>query len=94
MGEKPSPSDEDVSRFAVLWNIIARLRILYMISCIIFVRITKYRKPVLIGDVALRVRELMRVICRSLEIEIVKGHVSKNHVHLLVSMPPYHSVRN
>ena len=56
-----------------------------------FVWITKYRKPVLLGDVAVRVRELIREICRSLEIDIVKGHVSKDHVHLLVSVPPYHS---
>ena len=56
-----------------------------------FVWITKYRKPVLLGDVAVRMRELIREICRSLEIDIVKGHVSKDHVHLLVSVPPYHS---
>jgi len=54
--------------------------------------ITKYRKPVLLGDVAKRLRELVREICRTLEIDIVKGHVSKDHVHLLVSVPPYHSV--
>jgi putative transposase len=54
--------------------------------------ITKFRKPVLLGDVAIRVRELIREICRSLEVEIIKGHVSKDHVHLFVSIPPYHSV--
>jgi putative transposase len=54
--------------------------------------ITKYRKPVLLGDVAIRVRKLIREICRSLEVEIIKGHVSKDHVHLFVSVPPYHSI--
>jgi len=57
-----------------------------------FVWITKYRKPVLLGDVAIRVRKLIREICRSLEVEIIKGHVSKDHVHLFVSVPPYHSI--
>ena len=27
-----------------------------------------------------------------MDIEIIKGHVSKDHVHLFVSIPPYHSV--
>ena len=28
--------------------------------------------------------ELLREICKSLDIEIIKGHVSKDHVHLFV----------
>jgi len=54
--------------------------------------ITKYRKPVLHGEVALRLRDLVREICKSMDVEIVKGHVSKDHVHLLVSVPPQLSV--
>ena len=53
-----------------------------------FVFTTKYRKPVLRGDVALRVRELIREICRSNDIEIIRGDVSGDHVHLLLSVPP------
>jgi putative transposase len=54
--------------------------------------ITKYRKPVLVGNTAERLRDLIREICKSMDIEILKGHISKDHVHLLVSVPPYHSV--
>ena len=54
--------------------------------------ITKYRKPVFFGDVAIRLRELIREICKSLDIEIIKGHVSKDHVHLFVSVPPQLSI--
>ncbi len=54
--------------------------------------ITKYRKPVLFGDVAVRLRELTREICKSLDAEILKGHVSKDHVHLFLSIPPHLSV--
>ena len=54
--------------------------------------ITKYRKPMLAGAVATRLRELIREICKTMDIEIIKGHVSKDHVHLFVSVPPYHSV--
>ena len=50
--------------------------------------ITKYRKPVLRGEIAIRLRELIRQTCASLDIYIVKGHVSVDHVHLLVSVPP------
>jgi putative transposase len=54
--------------------------------------ITKYRKPVLGGKIAERVRELLRGVCKNNETEILAGHVSKDHVHLLVSIPPYLSV--
>ena len=54
--------------------------------------ITKYRKPVLYGEVAIRVRDLVREICKSMDVEIIKGHVSKDHLHLLVSVPPHLSV--
>jgi hypothetical protein len=54
--------------------------------------ITKYRRAVLGGVVGTRVRELVRDICRVNDIEIVKGHVGKDHVHLFVSErnpPPF-----
>jgi putative transposase len=50
--------------------------------------ITKYRKPVLQGEIALRVRELVRQTCATLDVHILSGHVSVDHVHLLVSVPP------
>jgi putative transposase len=54
--------------------------------------ITKYRKPVLRADIAQRVRELTREICRAKDVEIIKGHISRDHVHILVSVPPHISV--
>jgi len=54
--------------------------------------ITKYRKPILRGEIGKRVRDLVRQTCASLDVYIVKGHVSKDHVHLLVSVPPNLSV--
>ena len=50
--------------------------------------ITKYRKSVLTGEVAVRVRDVIREICRREEVEIIRGHVSHNHVHLFASVPP------
>ena len=53
-----------------------------------FVWVTKYRYKVLTGDVALRVRELVRQTCEAFEIRILSGVVSKDHVHLFLSAPP------
>jgi len=54
--------------------------------------ITKYRKPILRGDVAIRLRDLIREISKAMDVEIIKGHVSKDHVHILISSPPHLSV--
>jgi putative transposase len=44
---------------------------------------------VLQGLVAERVRELIKQICKEHDVEIIKGHVSKDHIHLFVSVPPH-----
>jgi putative transposase len=54
--------------------------------------ITKYRKPAITGKIAERTRELVRGVCQTNEVEILAGHVSKDHIHLLVSAPPHLSV--
>ncbi len=50
--------------------------------------IPKYRKPVLRGDVALRLRDLVRRICQENDVEILRGHIRPDHVHMLLSVPP------
>ena len=50
--------------------------------------VTKYRRPVLVGPIGDRVRELIPEVCGGMEVHILKSHVSKDHVHLLVSVPP------
>ena len=50
--------------------------------------VTKYRKPVMTGEVGLRLRELIREICGNSEVTIIKGHVARDHVHLFVAVPP------
>lgn len=49
---------------------------------------TKYRKPILEGRIGLRLRELVREICQTENIQIIRGHVSKDHVHIFISAPP------
>lgn len=53
---------------------------------------TKYRKPILNEARGKRVRDLIREICNTHKVEIIKGHVSKDHVHIFVSIPPQISV--
>ena len=52
-----------------------------------FVFITKYRKPVLRGEVGTELRDLIREICRSNDIEILQRHMRPDHVDLLLSGP-------
>ena len=53
---------------------------------------TKYRYEVLRGDIQVRCRDLIRQSCDSLDIQILKGVVSKDHVHLHLSYPPKLSI--
>ena len=54
--------------------------------------IPKYRKPVLTGDLALRVRDLMRQIASEHELEIISGKVARDHVHVFLSYRPTQQV--
>jgi len=53
---------------------------------------TKYRYHVLTGEISVRARDIIREVCMSNDIIIIKGHVSVDHVHLYVSAPPRLSV--
>ena len=54
--------------------------------------ITKYRYHVLQGDVQKRCRDLIIQICNSENVTILKGVVSKDHVHIHVEYPPSLSI--
>ena len=54
--------------------------------------ITKYRYKILKGSIGKRLIELLKQGCEAKDIVIVKGHVSPDHVHMLVSVPPSLSV--
>ncbi len=55
--------------------------------------ITKYRKPVLYGPEALRIQEIIRILCHTLKVEILKGSsIKRDYVELYVSVPPSLSI--
>lgn len=51
--------------------------------------IPKYRKRVLTGEVAIRVRDLIRQIAMEHEISILTGKVASDHIHVLVAYRPH-----
>jgi len=50
--------------------------------------VTKYRYPVLKGDIQVRCRELVKQICDVEDIRILKGVISKDHVHIHIEYRP------
>ena len=56
--------------------------------------ITKYRYPVLRGDIQIRCRELLMQICDSEDVQILKGVVSKDHIHMHIEYPAKLSISN
>ena len=54
--------------------------------------VTKYRYHVLRGDIQVRCRDFIIQICNAENVSILKGVVSKDHVHLHVEYPPSLSV--
>src|SRR3989344_4949098 len=54
--------------------------------------ITKYRKKVLRDDIGFRLREIIRQICSTEKVDILKGAIGPDHIHLLLQIPPYISV--
>ncbi len=49
---------------------------------------TKYRYKVLLGDVRQRVRDIIRQVCAENGVDIIRGVLSSDHVHMFVSVPP------
>ena len=49
---------------------------------------TKYRYKFLCGDVRLRARDICRQVCGENGVEILHGVLSRDHVHMFVSVPP------
>ena len=53
---------------------------------------TKYRYHVLVGEIKPRCRKLLIQICDAEDVQILKGVVSQDHVHLHLEYPPSISI--
>ena len=56
--------------------------------------VTKYRYPVLKGDIQKRCRDLVKQICDVEDIRILKGVISKDHVHIHIEYRPSQNISN
>jgi len=54
--------------------------------------IPKYRKRILLGQVSVRLRDIIRQICIEQNVNIISGKISVDHVHMLISYMPSLSI--
>jgi putative transposase len=54
--------------------------------------IPKYRKKVLFGDLRKHLGGIIRELALQKESRILEGHLMRDHIHMLVSIPPKYSV--
>ena len=52
----------------------------------------KYRRKVIYKTVRQDIIEIIKKLCREMKVEIIEGEACPDHIHLLVSIPPYMSV--
>lgn len=48
----------------------------------------KYRRKVLVGQIEVRLKELIREICEELQSELIELEIMPDHVHLLIEVDP------
>ena len=73
------------------------MKIVYKRNCIYqtayhVVWCSKYRKFVLVGDVAKRISELLDMICEENKWDIILKEIQPDHIHLFISFPPVVSI--
>lgn len=54
--------------------------------------IPKYRRKKLFGELRKELGQVLRELARQKESEVIEGHLLPDHVHMLISIPPKHSV--
>ncbi len=54
--------------------------------------IPKYRRKVLYGKIREHLGDVFRRLARQKECEIEEGHLVADHVHMMIAIPPKHSV--
>lgn len=52
----------------------------------------KYRRQVIYGKIKEDIGKMLRKLCEYKDVEIIEAEACKDHIHMLVSIPPKHSV--
>lgn len=56
--------------------------------------IPKYRRKAMYGRIGKEIGEILSTVCKIPDIQLIKGGVCPDHVHLYVSIPPKMSISN
>ena len=52
----------------------------------------KYRRKSIYGELKKDIGEILRKLCNEIKVEIIEAEACPDHIHMLVSIPPYMSV--
>lgn len=52
----------------------------------------KYRRKVIYGELRKEIGEIIRKLCNEKKVELIEAEACLDHIHMLVSIPPYLSV--
>ena len=52
----------------------------------------KYRRKVIYKELRRDIGEILRKLCSQMKVEIIEAEACPDHIHMLVSIPPYMSV--
>ena len=52
----------------------------------------KYRRQIIYGKIRADIGKILRMLCQRKEIEIIEAECCKDHVHMLVRIPPKYKV--
>ena len=52
------------------------------------VMVPKYRRQIIYGKYKVEIGKILRTICERYEVEIIEANACKDHIHMLVSIPP------
>ena len=52
----------------------------------------KYRRKVIYGELRADIGKILRKLCNEKKVEIIEAEACTDHIHMLVSIPPYLSI--
>ena len=52
----------------------------------------KYRRQEIYGKIRAEIGKILRLLCQRIDIEIIEAECCKDHIHMLVRIPPKYSV--
>ena len=54
----------------------------------------KYRRKVIYGEIKADIGQILRKLCQEKKVEIIEAEACPDHIHMLISIPPYMSISN